>query len=91
MNIKIRSCPTRNRFEIKAASLVALIKQRLHVDAVVEPGKTGQFDVIADDDPIASRGGNPVTRVLFGAGFPDLDRVVDELEKRQDQGEMSTA
>ncbi len=38
---------------------------------------------MADNTPIASRGGNPVTRILFGAGFPDLDDVVDELEKRK--------
>ncbi len=37
---------------------------------------------MADDEPIASRGGNVVTRVLFGAGFPDPEDVVDELEKR---------
>ena len=66
-----------------ATSLVALIKDRLGIDAVVEPGKTGQFDVLADDSPIASRGGNVVTRVLFGAGFPDVEDLVDELERRQ--------
>ena len=37
---------------------------------------------MADDNPIASRGGNVLTRVLFGAGFPDLENVVDELENR---------
>ena len=37
---------------------------------------------MADNNPIASRGGNVVTRLLFGAGFPDLEDVVDELKKR---------
>lgn len=58
------------------------IKERLGIEVVVEPGETGQFDVIVDDDKIASRGGNAVTRILFGAGFPDLEQVVAELQER---------
>ncbi len=65
-----------------ATSLVALIKQRLGIDAVVNPGKTGQFAVVADNNPIASRGGNVITRPLFGAGFPDPEDVIAALEKR---------
>jgi hypothetical protein len=38
--------------------------------------------VLADNTTIASRGGNVATRMLFGAGFPDLGKVVDELETR---------
>ena len=37
---------------------------------------------MADNETIASRGGNVITRPLLGAGFPDLEDVVDELEKR---------
>lgn len=44
------------------------------------PGRVGQFDVVADNRPVASRGGNVVTRTLFGAGFPDLDAVVADIE-----------
>jgi hypothetical protein len=40
--------------------------------------------VLADDTLIASRGGNTLTRILFGAGFPDHAKVVDELERRHD-------
>lgn len=57
-----------------------LIKNRLNLEAVLTPGKTGQFDVLADGDKIAERGGNWLTR-SFGAGYPDLDRVVEKLEK----------
>jgi len=32
---------------------------------------------------VASRGGNPVTRILFGAGFPEVEELVTELGKRQ--------
>jgi hypothetical protein len=61
---------------------VALIRDRLGIDAVAAPGKTGQFEVIADGRQIAARGGNWLTRSL-GAGYPDLDRVVDQLEQRR--------
>jgi hypothetical protein len=48
---------------------------------VTTPGKTGQFDVIAEGERIATRGGNWITR-RFGAGYPDLNGVVDLLAKR---------
>jgi hypothetical protein len=49
---------------------------------VITPGETGQFEVIADGQTIAQRGGNWFTR-RFGAGYPDLDSVVQQLEKRR--------
>ena len=49
---------------------------------MVTPGKTGQFEVIADGETIAERGGNWFTR-RFGAGYPDLDSIVELLEKRR--------
>ena len=58
---------------------MALIKKRLDIEAVTTPGKTGQFEVLADGEKISERGGNWLTR-SFGAGYPDLDRVVDQLE-----------
>jgi hypothetical protein len=61
---------------------VALIKERLGTEAVVTPGQTGQFDVLADGERIAERGGNWFTRSL-GAGYPDLNKVVDQLQKRR--------
>jgi len=60
---------------------VTLIKKRLDIEAVVTPGKTGQFEVIADGERIAERGGNWLTRSL-GAGYPDLDSVVEQLARR---------
>ncbi len=60
---------------------MTLIKTRLGIDAVTTPGKTGQFEVIADGERIAQRGGNWLTR-SFGAGYPDLDGVVEQLQKR---------
>jgi len=59
---------------------VALIKKHLGIDALTTPGRTGQFEVIADGKSVAERGGNWVTR-KFGAGYPDLDVVVKRLEK----------
>jgi hypothetical protein len=61
---------------------VTLIKERLGVAAEITPGKTGQFDVIADGEKIAKRSGNWVTRG-FGAGYPDLENVVELLVKRR--------
>ncbi len=61
---------------------MTLIKKRLGIDAVLTPGNKGQFDVIADGEMIAKRGGNFVTR-SFGAGYPDLYSVVDLLEKHR--------
>jgi hypothetical protein len=64
---------------------VTLIKQRLGMEAVLKPGKTGQFEVIADGKTIANRGGNWLTR-SFGAGYPDLDAVIEQLEKQRESG-----
>jgi hypothetical protein len=60
---------------------VTLIQKRLGMEAVIRPGKTGQFEVIVDGERIAERGGNWFTR-SFGAGYPDLESVVQQLEKR---------
>ena len=61
---------------------MALIKKRLGIDAVLKPGNVGQFEVLADGEKVAERGGNWLTR-SFGAGYPDLDSVVDRIEKRR--------
>jgi hypothetical protein len=60
---------------------VTLIKQRLNIEAVSTPGKTGQFDVIADGERIAERGGNWLTR-SFGAGYPDPEKVIEQLVEK---------
>jgi hypothetical protein len=64
---------------------VTLIKQRLNIEAVCTPGKTGQFDVIADGERIAERGGNWLTR-SFGAGYPDLEKVIEQLVEKKPYG-----
>jgi hypothetical protein len=46
------------------------------------PGKTGEFVVIADGEKVAQRGGNWFTR-KFGAGYPDLEEVVERLAEKQ--------
>ena len=61
---------------------MTLIRKRLGIDAVTTPGKTGQFEVIADGKRIAERGGNWFTR-SFGAGYPDLESVVEQLAKHR--------
>lgn len=59
-----------------------MIKSRLGIDAAKVPGNTGEFKVIADGETVAERGGNWLTRSL-GAGYPDLDVVVDTLQAKQ--------
>ena len=62
-----------------------MIKERLGIEAVIIPGKTGQFDVLADGKKVAERGGNWFTR-SFGAGYPDLESVLKQLEKQRASG-----
>lgn len=59
---------------------MALIKQRVGIEPVLTPGGTGQFDVLVDGKKIAARGGNFITR-KFGAGYPDLNGIVNEIEE----------
>lgn len=61
---------------------MALIKKRFGIDAVTVPGSTGQFEVIVDGERIAERGGNWFTR-SFGAGYPDLDSVIEQLQEHR--------
>ena len=61
---------------------MTLIKERLNIDAVKRPGKIGEFEVFADGDSVARRGGNFLTR-SFGAGYPDPDALVDHLAQRR--------
>jgi len=41
--------------------------------------------VIADGEKIAERGGNWFTRI-FGAGYPDFDSLVQQLDKKRRAG-----
>lgn len=61
---------------------MTLIRKQLNIEAVLTPGETGQFEVIADGRKIAERGGNWLTR-KFGVGYPNLDDVVEQLKKHQ--------
>lgn len=61
---------------------MTLIKKRFGIEAVLTPGKLGQFEVIADGKRIAERGGNWFTQ-SFGAGYPDLETVVEQLEQHR--------
>ena len=67
---------------------MTLIKQRLNIEPVCTPGKTGQFDVIVGGEKIAERGGNWLTR-SFGAGYPDLDKVIEQLVEKNRAGRVT--
>jgi hypothetical protein len=87
MNVKIVHCPTSQKNRAKVTALVTLIEQRLGIKAVTILGTTGQFEVIVNGKRIAERGGNWLTQT-FGGGYPDLERVVEQLEKRRDAERM---
>ena len=50
-----------------------------------QPGKLGQFDVVVDGNVIASRGGNVLTKMLGGGGWPDPEQVIAKIEALQKQ------
>ena len=64
---------------------MTLIKERLNIDAVKRPGKIGEFEVFVEGESVAKRGGNFLTR-NFGAGYPDLDALVDVLAQKAKVG-----
>jgi hypothetical protein len=51
---------------------------------VIKPGRTGQFEVIADGEKVARRGGNWLTR-RFGAGYPDVEATVERLTEKKEE------
>lgn len=59
-----------------------MIKNSIGVTPIMTHGKTGQFEVRADGYKVVERGGNWFTR-LFGAGYPDLNRVVALVQERK--------
>jgi hypothetical protein len=50
-----------------------------------QPGKLGQFDVVVDGKVIASRGGNVLTKLLGGGGWPDPEQVIQKIAALQQQ------
>ncbi len=58
---------------------MALIKDRLNVDATMRAGRRGQFDGVVDGEVVSTRGGNWFTR-QFGAGYPDFQDVVEKIK-----------
>lgn len=60
-----------------------MIRNRLGIEAMVKPGKTGQFEVFVDGERIAQRRGNWLTQ-SFGWGYPALDDIVDQLVRRRE-------
>ena len=53
----------------------------MQLDAVIEPGDSGQYEIFVDGETVAKRGGNLLTR-LFGGGWPVPEDVVAQIESR---------
>jgi hypothetical protein len=58
-----------------------MIKQRFGIEPIIRDGETGKFDIIVNGETIVQRGGNSLTRI-FGAGYPDPERVVEAIGRR---------
>ena len=67
----------------RATRLVALIQERLGLQAAMTPGKIGQYDVLLDGEVIASRERGLLKRLL-GGGWPDPEAIVDEIQRRHE-------
>lgn len=59
----------------KAASLAALIREKLGVPVDLEKGRQGQFDIMVNGRSIASRKGGLVAKIL-NRPWPDEGEVV---------------
>lgn len=53
----------------------------LDLPVAFERGVAGQFDVLADDELVASKDPS-FLKAIFGGGWPDEDEIVAALEKR---------
>lgn len=82
MKVEIIYCLRWSGNKSKATSLVALIKERLGIEATMKTGTTGQFDVVINGKTILQRGGNVITR-MFGAGYPDFEQVLNIVKEYQ--------
>lgn len=67
--------------QAKAARLATLIKNSFAITPTISHGNTGQFEVRVDGNRLVKRRGNWFTR-LFGAGYPDPEKVVDLIRAR---------
>lgn len=65
-----------------------MIKNRFGIEPVIKPGRRGQFEVIADGEKLAERGGNWFTR-SFGGGYPNLDLIIERLVRKRQEGSAS--
>ena len=62
--------------------MAATIHSETGLDAELVGGSLGQFDVELDGKLIASKKGGLLASPASG-GWPDPQRVIDEIEKRQ--------
>jgi predicted Rdx family selenoprotein len=58
------------------------LKAETGIDAELQVGSPGQFEVLVDGETIASRSSSIVSRFL-GGGWPDPNDVVQSVRTRQ--------
>jgi selT/selW/selH-like putative selenoprotein len=79
MDVTIRYCAICG-YRGRAERLRDAIREHVGVEAVLEHGGLGQFDVLADGDLVASREHGILNHLIRG-GFPDDARVVETLTR----------
>ncbi len=77
MNVRILYCVVCG-YRRRAERLANAIRDHLGVTPTLEHGRLSQFDVFADDEPVASRQGGLLNHLTWG-GFPDETAVVERL------------
>ena len=60
---------------------MALVQERLGLQATMTPGRSGQYEVSVDGEVIASRARGFLKRLL-GGGWPAHEVILRELQRR---------
>ncbi len=78
-------------YKDEAAELAKEIEQQLGISAVVESGTWGQFDILLDDELVATKNGEQgrLGKFLSLGDFPEPERTIAALKERLEQADAS--
>ncbi len=70
-------------YRCRAASLAAKIEEELHVPVEMQVGDSGQFDVLIDNDVVASKPQPGFLEWIFGdTGFPEEQAAIAAVKAK---------